>query len=115
MRTATEVASESAVQGDSPPVKPIIKAAIASLMCSLVIAAMPLAHDSRATRPTASYPHQSVYRFVNGQWFNGRRFEKRVVYSVNGIFHTKHAGKVDETFDLRGRFVVPPCWSWAGA
>lgn len=88
--------------------KSIFKAAIASLMCSLVLAAMPLARDSGAAHPTASYPHQAVYRFVNGQWFNGRTFEKRVVYSVNGIFHTKYAGKVDETFDLQGRFIIPP-------
>ncbi|HEX7174893.1 MAG TPA: amidohydrolase family protein [Pyrinomonadaceae bacterium] len=58
-----------------------------------------------AAAPTA---HPSVQRFVGGLWFDGRTFAPRTVYSVNGVFRSSHAGAVDATHDLSGKFVVPP-------
>ncbi|MDQ3804265.1 MAG: amidohydrolase, partial [Acidobacteriota bacterium] len=55
-----------------------------------------------------AYSHAAVYRFTNGLWFDGQTFAPKTVYSVNGVLRTSHAGKVDETFDLAGRHVVPP-------
>ena len=81
--------------------KSSVKAAIATLVCAIVLAALPLP-------ALPARPHQAAYRFVNGRWFDGRTFENRVVYSVNGIFRSKHAGKIDDTIDLHGRFVIPP-------
>jgi imidazolonepropionase-like amidohydrolase len=49
-----------------------------------------------------------VYRFEGGLWFNGRSFEPRTVYSVDGKFRSKYKGAVDSTIDLQGRYVVPP-------
>jgi hypothetical protein len=45
---------------------------------------------------------------VNGQWFNGKSFEARTVYSVNGRFTAKKPARVDRTLDLVGTWVVPP-------
>lgn len=69
---------------------------IAALVCCLQPAA-----------PHAA-PHSAVYRFDGGLWFDGQTFVPRVVYSVDGVFRSKHEGKVDEAFDLRGKFIIPP-------
>lgn len=45
---------------------------------------------------------------VNGQWFNGTRFEARTVYSVDGRFTLERPIRVDSTIDLTGTWVVPP-------
>ena len=45
---------------------------------------------------------------VNGQWFNGRAFEARTVYSVAGRFSASRPARVDTTVDLAGTWVVPP-------
>src|SRR4051812_40297716 len=52
-------------------------------------------------------PHLATYRYINGQWFNGRSFDKKVMYSVNGVF-TDSPGKIDSTIDLKNQFIVPP-------
>ncbi len=48
------------------------------------------------------------FAFVNGQWFNGKGFAARTVYSVNGTFTSKRPTRVDRTLDLGGGWVVPP-------
>lgn len=45
---------------------------------------------------------------INGQWFNGKSFEARTVYSVNGRFTAKKPARVDRTLDLAGTWIVPP-------
>jgi hypothetical protein len=45
---------------------------------------------------------------LNGQWFNGKAFEARTVYSVNGRFTAKKPARVDRTLDLAGSWIVPP-------
>jgi Amidohydrolase family len=45
---------------------------------------------------------------INGQWFNGKSFEPRTVYSVNGRFTSRKPAHVDRTLDLAGTWVVPP-------
>ena len=49
-----------------------------------------------------------TYEFKNGQWFNGRSFTAKTVYSIDGVLSTKLPPGIDETIDLRGGFVVPP-------
>lgn len=61
----------------------------------------------------AFLPHRPVLAhgvqcYVNGLWFNGRTFESKTVCSVEGILQTGYAGKADNTFDLKGRYVIPP-------
>jgi imidazolonepropionase-like amidohydrolase len=46
--------------------------------------------------------------YVNGRWFNGRSFEAKTVYSVEGVIQTNYRGKVDQTIDLQGRYIIPP-------
>jgi imidazolonepropionase-like amidohydrolase len=45
---------------------------------------------------------------VNGKWFNGKFFETRTVYSVNGRFTAKQPARVSQTLDLSGTWIVPP-------
>jgi hypothetical protein len=51
---------------------------------------------------------QTAIAFTNGRWFNGRGFEPRVMYAVDGLFQTQRPGAVDTTIDLQGGYVVPP-------
>ena len=50
----------------------------------------------------------STYSFVNGKWFDGNGFVARTVYVADGRFAFEAPGKVDETIDLAGKYVVPP-------
>jgi hypothetical protein len=46
---------------------------------------------------------------VNGRWWDGSRFVLRDrVYTVEGVIRPSHAGAVEDTIDLTGRFVAPP-------
>jgi Amidohydrolase family len=45
---------------------------------------------------------------INGQWFNGRSFERRTLYSVAGRFTSRAPKRIDRTLDLRGNWIVPP-------
>ncbi|MCI0392391.1 MAG: tetratricopeptide repeat protein [Acidobacteria bacterium] len=57
--------------------------------------------------PRPVFAH-GVQCYVNGLWFNGRVFESKTVYSVEGVFRTDYAGKADNTIDLKGRHIIPP-------
>ena len=48
------------------------------------------------------------YKFVNGQWFDGQTFQRKVFYSVGGVFVQRAPDRIDETLDLKNGFVVPP-------
>jgi hypothetical protein len=48
------------------------------------------------------------YKFINGNWFDGKKFKKKTFYSVKGIFSSKKPKQVDETFDLNNSYIVPP-------
>lgn len=48
------------------------------------------------------------YRFINGNWFDGKSFRKTTFFSVNGMLTRKAPPVTDETVDLKGGFVVPP-------
>ena len=53
-------------------------------------------------------PKIGTYQFTNGNWFDGKTFKRKVVYSVNGIFTQKRPKQIDETVDLKNGFVIPP-------
>lgn len=53
-------------------------------------------------------PFAKNYQFINGNWFNGKVFEPRTLYSVNGVFASRKPSKIDEIVDLRNGFVLPP-------
>lgn len=48
------------------------------------------------------------YEFVNGRWFDGKRFRRATLYSAGGVFSRRKPPRVDETVDLHGGYVVPP-------
>jgi hypothetical protein len=49
-----------------------------------------------------------AYAFINGQWFDGTRFETRTFYSVNGMLDARRPPRIDSTIDLHGGFAIPP-------
>jgi imidazolonepropionase-like amidohydrolase len=49
-----------------------------------------------------------TFEFTNGQWFDGQKFQRRTVYSVDGVFSSKKPATVDEVIDLKNGFIVPP-------
>ncbi len=49
-----------------------------------------------------------TYEFKNGKWFNGKEFEKKTLYSIDGVFSNKKPKEIDKTFDLKNGFVIPP-------
>src|SRR5262245_55468833 len=46
--------------------------------------------------------------FTNGAWFTGSSFESKTGYYVRGIVTFRRPSHLDETIDLRGRYVIPP-------
>ena len=78
-------------------------------LCCLLAASAALRPAPNASAAARTSPaHAAAYRFTNGLWFDGRGFAPRTVYSVDGVFRSRHDGPVNETFDLGGRHVVPP-------
>ena len=53
-------------------------------------------------------PARKTYKFINGRWFDGRKFERRIFYSLDGLLRAKPPRKIDEVIDLKGGYVVPP-------
>lgn len=47
-------------------------------------------------------------RFVNGLWFDGKTFDAKTVYSLNGILSFSFKGKIDSNVDLQNSYVIPP-------
>lgn len=47
-------------------------------------------------------------RFINGFWFDGKTFQTKTVYSINGVLSFKPKGKIDSTVDLQKSYVIPP-------
>ncbi|HJU06361.1 MAG TPA: hypothetical protein VJ692_14535 [Nitrospiraceae bacterium] len=50
----------------------------------------------------------TVYAFINGNWFDGRRFQPQTFYSVHGILTRTRPAVIDQVLDLANGFVVPP-------
>lgn len=56
-------------------------------------------------------PQPSIARniaLLNGQWFDGKDFRPRRVYSINGQFSDKKPARLDSTIDLSGLYIIPP-------
>jgi SAM-dependent methyltransferase len=49
-----------------------------------------------------------TYAFENALWFDGTRFRPGTFYSASGTLTFQRPATVDETVDLRGRYIVPP-------
>lgn len=53
-------------------------------------------------------PIRKNYKFINGQWFDGKSFRPQTFYSVDGVLTRKRPRGEIETIDLADGFVVPP-------
>lgn len=53
-------------------------------------------------------PSRKIYKFINGQWFDGRNFQRQTFYAVDGVLTKKKPSRIDETIDLADGFVIPP-------
>jgi imidazolonepropionase-like amidohydrolase len=51
---------------------------------------------------------RKIYKFINGQWFAGKNFQRQTFYAVDGVLTKKKPAKIDETIDLADGFVIPP-------
>lgn len=51
---------------------------------------------------------RKIYKFVNGQWFDGKNFQRQTFYAVDGVLTKKKPSGIDETVDLANGFVIPP-------
>jgi hypothetical protein len=80
-------------------------AAICFVLAFLLLA--PFICDDLQQARADSTTHKT-YEFTNGQWFDGQKFDRRTMYSVEGIFSSKRPARVDEVVDLKNGFVVPP-------
>lgn len=60
--------------------------------------------------PTVSAFAQTIktYEFTNGNWFDGKSFRAKKMYSANGVLTDKKPAKINETLDLQNGFVIPP-------
>jgi imidazolonepropionase-like amidohydrolase len=100
-----------------------MKRVLIGMSAGLIVVAIILAQTkNQGTIPSSSETpsEQKSYQFVNGQWFDGRHFKRKVFYSAKGIFTNKKPTKIDETIDLKDGFVLPPfadahCHNFYGA
>lgn len=49
-----------------------------------------------------------AYAWLNGSLWDGSNFRRMDIYTVGGRITLKKPGRVDKSFDLSGKFVVPP-------
>lgn len=76
-----------------------------TLMAMCVATNSILLSAGQTPSPSAVAPSVAL---VNGRWFDGRSFETRTVYSVNGRFTSRRPARLDSTLELQGLWVVPP-------
>jgi len=74
--------------------------AVLNATALMMIAAVGRSHASAHAPP--------VCALINGSWFNGKSFERRTVYTINGRFTFRKPKDVEKLVDLAGTFIVPP-------
>jgi amidohydrolase family protein len=82
---------------------------VVAILC-LTSAVLPCVWESASpvSEVCAAPPVKKAFEFTNGQWFDGQKFQRRIFYSVDGIFTSKKPVAVDEVVDLKNGYVVPP-------
>lgn len=46
--------------------------------------------------------------YENGQWFDGTTFNKQTLFSRDGVFTDQRPLRIDTTYNLSGKFIIPP-------
>jgi hypothetical protein len=49
-----------------------------------------------------------IIQWNNGYWFNGKDFQQKTFYSVNGTLTEQAPPHVDSTIDINHKYVIPP-------
>jgi hypothetical protein len=76
--------------------------------CSLILVLVgTLLSPSVCAQVEVTRPEPNL-ELTNGNWFNGRSFQYKTVYSVNGRLTFRRPAHIDRTIDLHQGFVVPP-------
>ena len=75
---------------------------------TVLLVALAAAVSAIGSADSSDQPPGKNYKFVNGQWFDGQSFQRKVFYSAGGIFAEPAPERIDETVDLKDGFVVPP-------
>jgi hypothetical protein len=57
---------------------------------------------------TQLQPNSKICELKNGQWFDGKQFQKATWYSINGILSNIRPLRIDSTINLNNGFVIPP-------
>ena len=70
------------------------------LSSSWMAGGQPVKTDAVARRPN--------YEFAGGRWFDGQKFIAKKFYTVGGRLTAKKPARIDSSFDLTGKYVVPP-------
>lgn len=74
----------------------------------ILILLLPLSDAAQQPGKGVSVQKPPSIALTNGKWFNGKSFDSRTVYSVNGRFTFKKPVRLDGTEDLAGAWIVPP-------
>lgn len=74
----------------------------------ILILLVPLSDAAQQPGKGSSVQKPPNIALTNGKWFNGKSFDSRTVYSVNGRFTFKKPVRLDSTRDLAGAWIVPP-------
>ncbi|MEM7187371.1 MAG: amidohydrolase family protein [Bacteroidota bacterium] len=53
-------------------------------------------------------PNARVMQLDNGLWYNGETFEKKSVWTKDGLLEFEKVREVDTVIDLSGKYVIPP-------
>ena len=79
-------------------------------VAGLTLALVLTASRAEAPQPQAlpSPVKDKVCKLVNGRWFDGTAFRRRVFYAAGGVLTVKAPAAVDEVVDLKDGYVVPP-------
>jgi len=64
--------------------------------------------SAASAQVASSLQNAPTLELTNGNWFNGRSFERKTAYTVAGQLTFRRPAHVDRTIDLRQGFVVPP-------
>ena len=79
-----------------------------AIKLSLIVGQLVLCLFGNLATLQAQQRKATTVAFTNGSWFNGKTFEQKTFYSVNGVFTAKKPSRLDSTINLSGMYCVPP-------
>jgi hypothetical protein len=74
----------------------------------LLFLSLAISHSEISGTHSAHRIHDAAYAYINGNWFDGKKFIRKTMYSKNGVWIDKSPTKIDSTFDLKNKYIIPP-------